>query len=81
MMSSPKATRQSRPANTTLRIVNINFRSVKCKKEELLVFLEDTDPDVVMGTETWLMQKTNTAENISQKTTSLQDGPHRWRWR
>ena len=57
MSSSPsKPTNSSRtvPKNTQIRVVNVNFRSIRCKKAELLVFLEMTDPDVVIGTETWL---------------------------
>jgi hypothetical protein len=37
-----------------LKIVNINFQSIKNKKPELDILLDTTKPDVIIGTETWL---------------------------
>ena len=37
-----------------LKIVNINFQSIKKKKPELDILLDTTKPDVIIGTETWL---------------------------
>jgi hypothetical protein len=37
-----------------LKIVNINFQSIKNKKTELDILLDTTKPDVIIGTETWL---------------------------
>ena len=54
--SSPKSMPHARPVNedTHIRIVNINLQSLRCKKAEFSAFLEMTNPDIVMGTETWL---------------------------
>ena len=37
-----------------LRIYNINFKSIRNKHSKLQAFLENENPDVIMGTETWL---------------------------
>ena len=37
-----------------LRIYNINFQSIRNKHSKLQAFLENENPDVIMGTETWL---------------------------
>ena len=65
MTSSPTTTTPTRPIaqNTnSIRAVNINFRSIRNKKEEFLTFLEITDPDIIMGTETWLSSNDNSSE-------------------
>ena len=41
-------------SSKTLRILNVNFQSVKTKQGELLNLIESTDPDVIFGTETWI---------------------------
>ena len=38
----------------TLRVLNINFQSVKTKQGELLNLIESSNPDVIFGTETWI---------------------------
>ena len=52
---SPKPRPKLPPSkNPTLRILVINFQSL-CNKGKLLeCVIEDTDPDIIMGTETWL---------------------------
>ena len=37
-----------------LRIYNINFQSIRNKHSKLQAFLENENPDVIMGTDTWL---------------------------
>ncbi|KAK3102607.1 hypothetical protein FSP39_012613 [Pinctada imbricata] len=55
--SSPTSKRvnTSTRANTQhLRVLNINFQSIKNKKEELANIIETSDPSIIIGTETWL---------------------------
>ena len=61
--SSPKS-KQHNPQQKTdmLRILSINFQSL-CKKGKLLeAIVEDCDPDVILGSETWLDSKIKTSE-------------------
>ena len=37
-----------------LRVLNVNFQSIKMKQRRLFNILESVKPDVVIGTETWL---------------------------
>ena len=37
-----------------LRILNVNFQSLRNKRAEFLTALQYTKPDIVFGTETWL---------------------------
>lgn len=69
----PKASSSPRPptkhpkhhrANTrqNLRILVVNFKGVKNKRNDLQVMIESTKHDVILGTETWLSNKICTAE-------------------
>jgi hypothetical protein len=37
-----------------LRILNMNFQSLKRKDKLLEAIIETTEPDILIGTETWL---------------------------
>ena len=37
-----------------LKILNMNFQSIKNKKAELLEIIDTVKPDIILGTETWL---------------------------
>ena len=54
--SSPVHSRKGKqhPKPRSMKVLNINFQSIKNKKEELTVLLESTCPSIVIGTETWL---------------------------
>ncbi|CAC5419257.1 unnamed protein product [Mytilus coruscus] len=51
----PKSKALNRATNTKcLRILNINFHSLMKKGKLLELIIIDTDPDIILGTETWL---------------------------
>ena len=45
-----------------LRLLVINFQSIKNKKEELAIILDEIKPDIVLGSETWLRPDIKTPE-------------------
>ena len=45
---------QAVKSNQSVRVLVINFQSLRPKKHEFWNLLEATDPDIIMGTETWL---------------------------
>ena len=45
-----------------IRSVIINFQCIKNKKAELLEFIDESDPDIIFGSETWLDPSINSAE-------------------
>ena len=61
-LGSPKATSSPRkpkrepakPVKQSLRTVVINFQSIKNKVQEAQVLIESAEPDIIIGTETWL---------------------------
>jgi hypothetical protein len=42
-----------------VRIININFQSIKNKKEDLNQIIDSAKPDIILGTETWLDKDTS----------------------
>ncbi|CAC5360010.1 unnamed protein product [Mytilus coruscus] len=55
--SSPKRVTQTTPGNKNkkaLRTLIINFQSIKNKRTELPILIETANPDIIIGTETWL---------------------------
>ncbi|KAL8612317.1 hypothetical protein ACOMHN_062264 [Nucella lapillus] len=47
-----------------LRILNINFQSARKKGKHLEALIDSTDPDIIIGTETWLDDEVSSAEVI-----------------
>ncbi|KAL8610333.1 hypothetical protein ACOMHN_041147 [Nucella lapillus] len=67
MTSSPKHKHNTSPKTgrgMNLRILNINFQSAKKKGKHLEALIDSTDPDIIIGTETWLDDEVSSAEVI-----------------
>lgn len=47
---------------TIIKVLNINFQSIKNKKPELDEILSSVTPDIILGTETWLNTETSSYE-------------------
>ena len=66
MTSSPKAQRnpgaKQGEKRRHLRILNINCQSVKKKGRDLEALIDSTDPDIFLGTESWLNEHVSSAE-------------------
>ena len=61
--SSPLQKKQcSQRSNRPFKIVNLNLQSINNKKAEVLLMLERDNPDIVVGTETWLKPEVSNAE-------------------
>ena len=54
LASQPTATAQRRHAHKPFKIINTNFQNIKSKTVELGNFISESDPDILIGTETWL---------------------------
>ena len=55
--SSPTRRRSPKKVNYAkrkMKILNVNFQSIKNKKEEFGTLIDSTNPDIILGTETWL---------------------------
>ena len=64
MTSSPKPTKTKPATKKQLRILNINFQSLRKKGKLLEAIIESTEPDVIIGTETWLDPNIKSSEII-----------------
>ena len=64
LTSSPKpATPQnSKSSPRHLRILNINFRSARKKGKQIEAIIDATNPDILIGTETWLDPNIHSSE-------------------
>ena len=61
-LASPPTTTTQRHAHKPLKIININFQSIKNKTAELGNVISTHDPDILIGTETWLNHTTTDNE-------------------
>ena len=65
--SSPKATSHYSKTSTIhswnkFVILNINFQNIKNKKAELLNIIDSYNPNIIIGTETWLTESIHSSE-------------------
>lgn len=56
MTSSPKPKQTKKDRNSSLRILVINFQSIRKKGANNGALIETTKPDILIGNETWLTQ-------------------------
>lgn len=55
LASSPKKEQFKKPLESNkARILSINFQSIRPKREAFWSMLENTDPDIILASETWL---------------------------
>lgn len=63
--SSPKKapTIQSKKKNiNSLRVLNINFQSARSKANEMSLLIDSANPDIIIGSETWLKPEIHDSE-------------------
>jgi hypothetical protein len=63
--SSPKPVKSIPKSRENLRILNINFQSLKLKGRFLESLIETAEPDIIIGSETWLTDDISSEELIS----------------
>ena len=54
--------------------MNINFQSIKNKKEDLNQIIDSAKPDIILGTETWLDKDTFSSFHLNYSTFTGQKG-------
>ena len=54
--------RKGKTVNRPLKIISLNFQSIKNKKPELDLLLDTTKPVIIIGTETWLDPSISSSE-------------------
>jgi hypothetical protein len=75
--SSPKKPNSSSRGNSTLKVLNVNFQSVKAKKASFWNVIDSLNPDVIIGSETWLKPEVSNAEILPPDyTTYRRDRPN-----
>ena len=60
-----KTSRQHHKINS-LRVINVNFQSIKNKKPELDQIISSVKPDIILGTETWLSPDISSYEYVPE---------------
>ena len=60
--TQPEENIKVRNKSNNLRAIVINFQSLKNKKPDLQLTIDNTNPDIIFGYETWLNKKIETLE-------------------
>ena len=68
--SSPKTNpgRSSRPLKKNISILNVNCQSLPAKRETFLHLINDTNPDIIIGSESWLSEEHSSNECFPTET-------------
>ena len=61
-MQDRRTQRSQIPRNNNIKLIVINFQSIKNKALEVSNLIDSTDPDIIMGTETWLNEDFHSSE-------------------
>lgn len=63
--TSKKNTKKCKSSRDSLRIIIVNFQSIRNKTADTKVLIDEYDPDIVQGVETWLSEDISSAEVFS----------------
>jgi hypothetical protein len=63
--SSPRVNKPRLKPREKLRVLNINFQSVRKKGKLLESIIDSAEPDIIIGTETWLTDEVRSEEILS----------------
>ncbi|KAK3108364.1 hypothetical protein FSP39_006467 [Pinctada imbricata] len=67
LSSSPKQPVQKNHLNKKARVLTINFQSMRSKREAFWSMLENSDPDIILASETWLNPSIHEREVLPDK--------------
>ena len=79
--SSPSNPKQAGSVPSNTKVIIINFRSIKNKRDEVNNIIDQSDPSVIIGKETWLNPSINSCEYFSTQLWSHQERWEGWVWR
>ena len=65
--SHPKTKQKKKVMRDNIKLININCQSISSKRDKFLALIEDENPDVVVGTESWLTSAHNSGEVFLQQ--------------
>ena len=58
-------TSHSKPTRNPFRVLTVNFQSIKAKRTSFWLLVSEVNPDIVIGSETWLYEGIHKVEVLS----------------